>query len=699
MFLPAGHHFSKLILFIFLLLPAGSFTFSQNVNTSDTIKEKQTYSLEDIIQSYIESREEDGDFDYNTILDRLEYLQKHKVNINNEDELDELILLRPSQIENIKTYIRAHGTLISIYELQAIPGMNVQSIKMILPFISLQSGFENYQVSVAEMIKYSGHQLFFRTNTYLQKQSGYDLTRPTHYLGNPYRYYIRYRQSYENKLSIGITAEKDPGELFFTGKNKNGFDYYSFHFALRNFNTHVNDLVIGDYNLSMGQGLIMHSGFGVGKSPWATNIRKAERSIRPYSSVNESNFLRGAAINYKLTKQLETTIALSFRAKDANITSDSSDRESIFSSFQESGYHRTPSEIADKNSIKEKMIGVILKYRYKNGHIAINSLYSHFNSNFQKQTSLYNLFTFTGRNLLQYSMDHSYQIKNFNFFGEVAWSNPGSYALNEGLQLALDKKLDVSVFYRNLDKKYPAIYSNAFSENTLATNEQGIYFGTELRPDIHWKISGYYDLWSHDWLRFNVQAPTVGNEYLVRFTYTIRRKMEAYVQFRNKTRQENNSIKAPIKSLSDYTKKSLRFHLSYNWSKSIETRSRMEISSYSKEEIPHQNGLAVFQDFLYQSINSPLSFTSRIAFFNTDSYDSGIYAYENDLLYNFYVPNYNGKGWRYYLNLRYGGIRNLTLEARYANTSLYGVNSIGSGLDKIIGNNKSEVKLQVRWVW
>lgn len=673
-----------------------NFLFSQS-HTRDTFRQKPTNRLEDIIQSYVESREGEGEFDYNTLYDKLDYLQSHPLNINDEDEIDDLFLLSPLQIINIKNYIKQHGELISIYELQAVPGLDIQSIKFILPFIKLQANFDQYNVPIAEMMRYGDHQLFFRTGQYLQSQAGYDRTRNSFYRGNPSRLYFRYKYFYENKLSIGFTAEKDPGEEFFRGSNKQGFDYYSFHFALRNINKIIKDMVVGDYNLSFGQGLIMHSGFGVGKSPWATNIRKADRPIRPYSSVNESNFLRGIASSFKLNKSLDATILFSSRKKDGNIVTDSVDRETLFSSFQESGYHRTASEISDENKLSEYMVGGAIKYKKKDGHIGINALHTFFSKEFQKQNRPYNEFAFRGNNLFQISLDHSLQIRNFHFFGEAAVSNPGTYAFLEGLQLSLDKKMDISFLYRQFDKSYPALFSNSFSENTLANNEKGFYAGLELRPATRWKLSGYWDFWSHPWLRFNVQGPSKGNEQLIRLSYSIRRKMDIYIQFRNKTREENSVIKNPVRSLADYNKKSWRLNLNYLHSKSIESRSRIEISSYSKSDQTQQHGFMLFQDILYQSISSPVSFTSRIAYYNTDSYDSGIYAYENDLLYNFYVPNYNGKGWRYYLNTQYTGFRNLSLEARYAITKLIGAESIGSGLDRILGSKRSEVKLQVRW--
>ncbi|MEP7269237.1 MAG: helix-hairpin-helix domain-containing protein, partial [Saprospiraceae bacterium] len=460
---------------------------SQAERPIDTSKQKQSYLLEDIIQSYVESRADDGNFDYNTLADRLEYLQSHPVNINSPDQIDDLVLLTPSQIINIKNYILQHGELISIYELQAVPGMDINSIKMIMPFVRLNSNFENYNVPLVEMLRFGDNQLFLRTGSYFQKSVGYDHSRSSFYNGSPQRFYMRFKHFYENKLSIGLTAEKDPGEEFFKGSNKQGFDYYSFHFALRNINKTIQDIVIGDYNVSFGQGLIIHSGFGIGKSPWATSIRKADRTIRPYTSVNESNFLRGAAANLRFTKKFDATLFASRRRKDGNVINDSLDRETLFSSFQESGYHRTSNEIADENAITENTAGGAIRYKTGHGHIGLNTMYTEFGKGLLKQNLPYNQFAFKGQRLFQYSVDHSYQIKNFNFFGEAAFSNPGTYGWMEGLHLVLDKNVDMAFLYRHLDRAYPALYSNAFTENTLANNERGLYIGTEVRPSTRWK--------------------------------------------------------------------------------------------------------------------------------------------------------------------------------------------------------------------
>ncbi|MEL6142807.1 MAG: hypothetical protein AAFU67_14450, partial [Bacteroidota bacterium] len=56
-----------------------------------------------------------------------------------------------------------------------------------------------------------------------------------------------------------------------------------------------------------------------------------------------------------------------------------------------------------------------------------------------------------------------------------------------------------------------------------------------------------------------------------------------------------------------------------------------------------------------------------------------------------------GRGSRAYLNLRYKGIRNVTLEARIAQLFFSNREEIGSGLQEISGSRRTEVGAQVKF--
>ena len=104
----------------------------------------------------------------------------------------------------------------------------------------------------------------------------------------------------------------------------------------------------------------------------------------------------------------------------------------------------------------------------------------------------------------------------------------------------------------------------------------------------------------------------------------------------------------------------------------------------------------VFQDIQYNMEKFPLNIISRVAWFNTDSYNSRIYAYENDLLYTFSIPAFFGKGLRSYLNLNYKISEKIDCWFKIANTFWSDRDVISSGYNEIQGKNKTELKFQLR---
>ena len=85
----------------------------------------------------------------------------------------------------------------------------------------------------------------------------------------------------------------------------------------------------------------------------------------------------------------------------------------------------------------------------------------------------------------------------------------------------------------------------------------------------------------------------------------------------------------------------------------------------------------------------------RLQYFETDGYDSRLYAYENDVLYSFSIPVFYDKGYRYYLNVNYDVNKRLSCWFRWAQTIFKDKTTVGSGLDEIKGNKRTEVKFQV----
>jgi hypothetical protein len=218
----------------------------------------------------------------------------------------------------------------------------------------------------------------------------------------------------------------------------------------------------------------------------------------------------------------------------------------------------------------------------------------------------------------------------------------------------------------------------------------------ELRINNLWKLSSYIDLWQHPWLRYRIDAPSRGKEFLLRVDHTLKRKFNVYIQYRFEQKETNSSISSDkITSLTNTDLHRLRIQLNHKVNKELELRTRAEYSIFNKD-LTSNNGYLVFQDVIYKPIGKPYSFTGRYALFDTETFDTRIYTYENDILYEYAIPFFQNQGKRAYINLRYKLNRDLTLEGRYAITQYTNIDTIGSGNEEIIGNSRSDVKFQLR---
>ena len=668
---------------------------------------RASYELEinqQLIEDYIQGLDIEGDFDFNTIFENLEFRLEKPLNLNEAkiEDLKELFILNDVQINNLLQYKLKNGNLISLYELQAISGFDINTIRALLPFVTVNESLADFHLPFFKMFSGGKHEIYLKWRKVLEKQKGYipNEVGETKYLGDPNKIYLRYKYSFDNKFQYGITAEKDAGEEFFRGNNKQGFDYYSFHIYARNFSRHIKALAIGDYSISLGQGLILHNAFGSAKGSFTMDVKKSGRIIKPYTSVSEFSFYRGLAATLRFSEKIELTLFGSSKRRDANVTIDTLQGDQIlrFSSLLEDGNHRTLTEIARERQLRQSSAGGSLGFESGNLNIAFNYLFEKFDKKFEKQDRLYNLFRFSGDQLQNASISYSYLWKNFNFFGETALSDNGAFANLHGILIGLDRRMSLSVVYRNFNRDYYALAPNPFADSQSGSNEKGVYIGSEITPAKGWKINLYADYFTHPWFKFGVNGPSKNYDYFIKVAFKKKRKYEVYAQFFYESKELNSNLggDSQISRLERGARKRIRIHFSNKLTKSLEFRNRIEFS-YSNLKNAQESGFLIYQDIIFKPIAFPLSFSARYALFDTDGFNSRIYAYENDILYEFFIPFYFYKGSRFYLNTRYKINRNITAEFRIAQTYLENRNTIGSGNDEIDGNVRTEVKAQIRF--
>lgn len=665
----------------------------------------------EIIQQRIEelSEKTDMEYDFSELYDHFFTLYENPININIADanQLRELIFLNDNQIAVLIDARWKSKGFSTIYELKDLDGFYIDLVLAIEPFISFDRIEKIEKLNLANMLNYSKNQVILRYGRVLEQQQGYlpidDSTLAespnSRYLGDKNKIYLRYKYTYRNRLSFGVLGDKDAGEQLFNGNNTNGFDFYSAHLFLKN-QGKIKALALGDYHLEFGQGLTMWSGLGFGKTAMAIDIQKQARGLRANTSANEVLFFRGAAATYEFFDKLDITMFYSHKGLDAglDIRDTSSSEDLVFSGIQESGLHRSPNEAAKKNAVNEQIIGSNISFKFKGLRAGVTAYKTLYDKELYKDIAPYQYYDFQGKENFNMGFDASYSNRYLSVFSEVAMSKNGGKAMLLGSIFNLHPRLTFSLFYRNYQKNYQTFYAIPISEGGKAQNEEGIYLGALMHLGIKSDLRFYYDIFKFPWIRYRVNAPSYGNEFSMQYERNSSRNFRYYIRYKFEDKFLNlTDDAATISQITSKKKHNLRFHLSYQMSHQLKLQSRLSFATYQQQPLSISRGYLIYQDIQYSLPMAPLKFSFRYAVFNTDDYDSRIYAYENDVLYKFSVPGYYYQGQRYYLLAKYDVNNAISFWLRFSQTIYNNRKTVSSGLEEINSNSKSEITAQLRW--
>ncbi len=677
----------------FKLLLMMALLFVCKISYGQTPQERE---IETIIEAAAENLPDD--YDYSDLIGQLQNYRQHPLNLNKATtaQLKDLLFLSYLQISALQEHIRSNGKLIDLLELQSVDLFDLQTISKLMPFITINTSVGFNKISLQNLFRYGKHDLIFRFGEVLQDQKGFIIPKDSklsHYSGNPQKLLGRYRFDFQNRIQLAFNMEKDAGEQFFAGKNSMGFDFYTASLAFKNFGL-INKLVIGDYSLQFGQGLGLYTGFAFGKNADATLMPKVSRGLTPYSSTNEISYFRGVAATLQW-KSVAFTPFISNQPVDATVQTTANPE--YISSLGTTGYHRTATELLNKNSAEQLSYGFDLNYAKHTFKTGITAYSTRFQYPLQRRKNAYNQYIFAGKELGNLSFYYDYSFHNFYFFGETAKSLGGGAATVNGLLSSISSNISVVVLYRNYDRAYHSFYNQAVSENTDAVNEKGIYSGINMKFSKEWTFSAYADFFKFPWLKYQVGQPnSIGHEFLGRLTYQPNQRFVAYFNYRQKQKQQNND-NAKIKALDQVDYQDFRFDISYPFLQNITFRNRAELVKYQKGSPSAEYGLMLYQDVIYKPKTSRIAANCRLAWFHTASYNSRIYSFENDVLYSYTILPLQHTGFRTFLNAQYSFSKGLDAWFRYSAYLYRGEKTVGSGLDLIEGNKKSEVKLQMRY--
>jgi hypothetical protein len=618
---------------------------------------------------------------------------RFEINSLTQEEAVGKLQLSEYQYYQLQLYIEKYGKLVSLYELAAVEGFTHADLLRLSNRLYISNRREK-KSGLHHFFRKGASTLLLRYAQVLEKRAGFDKSKENRYLGSPPQLAFKYSYRAPN-LIIGLSGEKDSGEPFFKGAQKWGFDHYAFYLGIKNISV-IKCLLAGDYRLSFGQGLIMGSGLLGGKGSGSAAIRKMPSSIQPAATLNESDALRGAALHIG-NAQYSAVLFYGFRQFDGRQDS-LPDGEIVFEgALAAGGLHRTASEAAKKHALLSHTYGASLRMQQRIFRLSLQAVHTLFAQSIAVPDALYRKYNFNGINHFNVSIDYQVFIRKCILFGEAAVGNHGYPALLQGMSINLSPLVKVGALWRYYHRGYIALQGRAFGENGTNSGETGLYLTTDIVLGPKMECQLFSDLYRFTWLRYRTDKPAVGSDFGMRLSLEISRNCRFTVRYAYKNKAQNGGNNPYWHEIVNFNRHKARMAFVLTPLPYLSLHTEVNFAANHAPPAGYKKfGHLLFQDIALSWPKVNLQLHARIAYFNTDSYEERIYAYEHDLYYAFTIQGYYYQGWRACLMLRYN-YRFFTIWLRLSQTRYLNRETIGSGLDLINRNHKTDVKVQVRF--
>lgn len=624
------------------------------------------------------------DPDPEEVLEVMEGSEKINLNHTSQKELEKIPFLTGSQIRNLLSYRDRYGHIYSVNEIHAIEGFDSVTIRQMMPLVIAGASPPAIRLTPGNLLRKGHHDLVVRILQPFQRQAGYtenDSLRAAdpenYFLGDPQKYYFRYRYTFSDQVIVGISGEKDAGEQFFRGSGSAGMDFYSGFLCYRS-GGWLQQLVLGNYRACYGQGLTVGGNSFGSRISFANSMTWASGS-RPSQSVREYGYLQGISLTCR-SGPVEYTSFVSRVRSDASGT----------------GYHRTPTEIEQRHAIRELLYGGHVSVRGKFFLVGITGYRGSRSGEDPAAPAIYNRFSLPGNVFGAAGIDGRIRFLSSQFFGELSISMNGGLAGVAGLFSSPAPGCEVLFLYRHYGRNYRNPLSTALSQSQSPVNEEGCYLKVSLQPWSWFRFTGYADLFRFPWLKYRVDGPSSGWEAGAMGVYSDSRLSAS---LRYGFRQCQTGGTDPVRytdSLTENRIGDLKLDLTWKVSAALSMNTLVEVRSGSIGGVRQPAGYVAGQDIRYRSPGLRWGTDGRFLLFDVPSYFSRIYAWEPRLPYSYSSSLCLGSGIRFVAQGNWQFNRHLGVWVWIGVTDYFDRDHIGSGLEEISGNIKAEMQLQVR---
>jgi hypothetical protein len=605
-------------------------------------------------------------------IDRLHDLNEKPVSINSSDEteLSRLFFLTDFQVKSLLDYVHTSGRIVSLYEIANIPGFDRDLARILAPFISLDDNNSNH----GDSIKVRSSLL-----------SNFSVRYPESYAaspGSPWKIFTRYRFS-AGSFSGGLTSEKDGGEKLLSGKTPLP-DFLSANLSWTGKGV-VRKLIAGDFGARFGMGTNINTGLRTGLSLTQSGYLSGKDEIRPYTSSDENIFFRGVAAELQI-KKTGLSLFYSINRIDATIDTAENKTDLYINTFYKSGLHNTLLSESKKDVVAEYCYGINLSSEFKSIRLGLLWSASRFSLPVKRiEPDPEDIYDFRGNRIMAASAYYKAVVGKMVLYGELSSNLNSRIAFIQGIVLRPADRLSVNLLYRNYHPGFTSFHGKGLFSNSTGDNIKGLFGNFTFEAARHLFIIAGCDLRCYPWLKYRCSAPStaLSREVRIRFLPSENISFEGVYCYRMTVLNQKESF--GIKKQENHVGRAIKGVLKYSPSENMTFGTRID---YKITQPGAANGMLLLQDFNYRFMKVPVSIWFRYCIFKTDTWDSRLYTYENDLLYNFSIPALSGEGNRCYLMIAWEPFRFADFRIKYAFTELIQNRNSFSETD--------EVKIQLR---
>jgi len=608
-----------------------------------------------------------------------------KINLNRADRhtLTASGKLTEVEIDALLAHKQQFGLLLDWYELQAVPGFSVSRIQELQVWFEVLPGHQ--RGSWKHSFQKVQHRWLFRAQQILEKQEGYDLARRaagrSHYLGPQHAFRSQYRQSGQMHQAV-ISIARDAGEL--------GIDQLGGHLALQS-NGRWKKIILGDYHLRIGEGLVANTLFGNGRSVWMDQFVFNGSQLRGASGLQSFGAYRGLSAVYHINSQwhfMPWLFSMRWSGSWVGASSDTADFGSI-GLIRENGFHRTPSELAQRRQIAAQGMGSQLFFNNRRLQLSLHGQYMQLPGSIQRKEMVHQQLWPAGPHWLHLGLAHRWQRNKWHSQGEFAWQWASGWAFLQQFYLIPHSKVQVRMAGRWYRPNYLSYQANSLHRGSRVNNEQGVLLQLHYQMNRQLQIACMSDWVYFPWMRFQIPVPSSIREERLALRYDFSKTSSLTFQARWETQEVGHS-EAGLRLLRE--QRIARYQWRYRQQLS-ETWDLQWWLNNHWSRVNRQTNRAHSTALQLRYKSEKWSFAGQLSTFDASTYENRFFQAEPDVLYGMGMSSLYGQGARFIALAQYQH-RLVKVWLRYARTAFSDRETVGSGLDASEGNIRSQMSLQ-----